>query len=332
MKYLPMIIQIARIIARPYNGQPGNLQRTHERRDYAIPIPEDNVLNSLLENNIDIHALGKIGDIFSGVSFTTSQKIKDNADGYKRSFDWLHSYSKGLFIANYNDFDTKYGHRRNIAGYADALAHANTFCKDFFPQLNQDDLCIITADHGCDPGFTGTDHTREFVPFVAFNSNYNTSQFLENRTTFADLGATIAYNFKTHCPTGTPVKECFDARFDILDTKRCGQPNTAEEILYLINGYVAGEIPEYQISAWLMAVCCQGLNETETIALTECMLNSGDRMNLSNINGYTCDKHSTGGVGDKLSLIIAPLAAACGVLRPCLPVEVLDILVEQLTN
>lgn len=156
---------VNRVIARPFIGAPGAFQRTANRRDYAIEPPRS-MLDTLIERGIDVHAVGKICDIYCGQGITSSVRVQDNRDAMEKTFDLLERVDRGFLFVNLNDFDSKYGHRRNVRGYGDALEALDALIPKLESLLRPGDEVIFTADHGCDPTAPGSDHTREFVPFV----------------------------------------------------------------------------------------------------------------------------------------------------------------------
>lgn len=186
--------KIARIIARPFIGKPGSFIRTPKRHDYALD-PPLNALDLLDRRGIETIAIGKISDIFNNKSIAVKIKTKDNIDGMMKLIDFAKGDFKGLLFANLNDFDMLYGHRRDREGYLKALEEFNYYLPILLKNLKKDDLLIITADHGNDPTFKGTDHTREYVPILMYNPLFKKGKKLEDRTTFADIGATILDNF-----------------------------------------------------------------------------------------------------------------------------------------
>lgn len=199
--------KVGRIIARPFIGQPGNFTRTANRHDYALNPPSKTTLDVLKENNFDVLAIGKISDIFNNCGITKSVKTKDNLDGILKIEEALKEDFTGLCFANLNDFDSKYGHRRNPIGYMNALLEVDNNIDNIKNNLNDDDLLIITADHGNDPTYQGSDHTRENTPVLIYNKNFKNPTRLPNLKTFADLGATIADNFNLSSFLGTSFLE-----------------------------------------------------------------------------------------------------------------------------
>ena len=156
---------VNRVIARPFVGVPGAFIRTPNRRDYAIE-PPPSVLDRLASSGIGVHAVGKICDIYCGHGITSSVRVTDNRDGMEKTFDLLNRVEHGFIFTNLNDFDSKYGHRRNVRGYAGALQELDALLPRLESLLRPEDQVIFTADHGCDPTAPGSDHTREYVPFI----------------------------------------------------------------------------------------------------------------------------------------------------------------------
>lgn len=187
--------KVGRIIARPFIYQNGEFIRTSNRHDYALDPPKKTVLDTLKENNIDVISIGKISDIFNSCGITRSIKTKDNIDGIKKIKDIIKEDFTGLCFANLNDFDSKYGHRRDPIGYMNALIEVDNNINDIKSSLSDEDLLIITADHGNDPTYIGTDHTREMTPVLIYNKNLKEPKRLDDLETFADLGAVILDNF-----------------------------------------------------------------------------------------------------------------------------------------
>ena len=186
---------VGRIIARPYIGTPGAFKRTPNRHDYAVSPPAPTVLNLLADKGLDSIGVGKIGDIFSMEGITASYPTKSNEDGIRRTIDLLGKPYHGLMFVNLVDFDSLYGHRRDPAGYAEALEFFDSFVPELIAQLGDDDLLVITADHGNDPIHPGTDHTREYVPLLAYSPSMRSGGAIGVRQSFADLAATVADNF-----------------------------------------------------------------------------------------------------------------------------------------
>ncbi len=187
--------KVGRIIARPFIGEPGNFTRTANRHDFALDPPSPTTLDSLKNNNFDVLAIGKISDIFNNCGITKATKTKDNTDGIAKIKEATKTDFTGLCFANLNDFDSKYGHRRDPIGYMKALKEVDDNIEEIKANLQDDDLLIITADHGNDPTYKGTDHTRENTPVIIFNKNFEFPKRLPNLETFASIGATIADNF-----------------------------------------------------------------------------------------------------------------------------------------
>lgn len=191
---------IGRIIARPYIGEPGNFTRTSNRHDYALKPFNKTVMNSLEDGGYDVIAIGKIDDIFDGEGVTKSIRTKNNMDGMDKLLEVIKSDFTGMSFLNLVDFDALYGHRRDPEGYGQALEAFDKRLDEVFEIIREDDLFIITADHGNDPTFPGTDHTREYVPVLAYSKQLKDSGRLPENDTFADIGATIADNFGVEMP------------------------------------------------------------------------------------------------------------------------------------
>lgn len=185
---------IGRIIARPYIGEPGNFTRTSNRHDYALNPFGETVLNFLEDAGKEVIAVGKINDIFNGQGITDAVRTKSNMDGVDKLLDVMDRDFEGLSFTNLVDFDALYGHRRNPEGYAKALEDFDARIPEIFTKLEEDDLLLITADHGNDPTHQGTDHTREYVPLLAYSKSFKGSGEI-SQGYFSDIHATIADNF-----------------------------------------------------------------------------------------------------------------------------------------
>ena len=160
---------VNRVIARPFTGTPGNYARTPNRRDYALP-PPPSVLDHLAAANIPVHAVGKICDIYCGHGIASSVRVIDNADAIEKALDIADATEHGFVFVNLNDFDSKFGHRRDVRGYGEALERLDAAIPAIRARIRPGDGLFFTADHGCDPTAPGTDHTREFVPFIEYGS------------------------------------------------------------------------------------------------------------------------------------------------------------------
>lgn len=191
---------IGRIIARPYVGEPGAFTRTSNRHDYALKPFGRTVMNELKENQFDVIALGKINDIYDGEGVTEAIRTKSNMDGMDKLIETVQREFKGLSFLNLVDFDALYGHRRDKNGYAEALKDFDERLPEFIKHLKDDDLVIITADHGNDPTAPGTDHTREYIPVLMFSPKIKDYHELSTDDTFSSIGATIADNFDVTLP------------------------------------------------------------------------------------------------------------------------------------
>ncbi|MFJ7973962.1 phosphopentomutase [Psychrobacillus sp. NPDC096389] len=186
---------VGRVIARPFIGQPGNFARTSNRHDYALKPFGRTAMNELQDAGLDVLAIGKIYDIFNGEGITATERTTDNMDGMDKFIATLDKDFTGISFLNLVDFDASFGHRRDPIGYGKALEEFDARLKEVLPKLTEEDLLIITADHGNDPTMPGTDHTREFVPLTVYSPKLKEIKELPLRTTFADIGATIAENF-----------------------------------------------------------------------------------------------------------------------------------------
>ncbi|KIL48124.1 phosphopentomutase [Jeotgalibacillus campisalis] len=191
---------VGRIIARPFLGQPGEFKRTTNRHDYALKPFERTVMNELKDQNLDVIAIGKISDIFNGEGVTESIRTTDNMDGMDKFIRTFDKEFTGLSFLNLVDFDALYGHRRDPEGYGKALEDFDKRLTEVFGKMTEDDLLILTADHGNDPVHEGTDHTREYVPLLVYTTRKEQGKELEICNTFADVGATIAENFNVKKP------------------------------------------------------------------------------------------------------------------------------------
>lgn len=184
---------VARIIARPYIGKgKGEFVRTSNRRDYSLNPFEKTVLDNIKEAGLDVIGVGKIEDIFNGQGITEAIHTKDNMDGVDQTINYINKENKGLIFTNLVDFDSKYGHRRNVKGYKEAIEQFDARIPEIIDALKEDDILIINADHGNDPTYKGTDHTREYIPVLIYGKNIKSGVNLGIRKSFADIGATVA--------------------------------------------------------------------------------------------------------------------------------------------
>lgn len=196
--------KVGRVIARPYTGKKkGEFRRTANRHDYALKPYGKTALDSLKEAGLDVISVGKIYDIFDGQGLTESNKSKSSVHGMEQTIEIAARDFTGLCFTNLVDFDALWGHRRDVAGYARELEKFDLLLGQFLNVLKEEDLLILTADHGNDPTYTGTDHTREQVPFLAYSPSMKQGKDLGVSDTFAVIGATIADNFGVPMPEGT---------------------------------------------------------------------------------------------------------------------------------
>jgi phosphopentomutase len=194
--------EVGRVIARPFIGLPGSFTRTANRHDYAVPPPKGMLLDLLAERGVAVHGVGKIFDVFLGRGIQDSEKTKNNGDGMAKTLDAVEATPRGLIFVNLVDFDQQYGHRNDVEGYAAALEQFDQWLPSLESALGEDDLAILTADHGCDPTVPGTDHTREFVPLLASGPRARAAD-LGIRATLSDIGQTVAANFGASLGHGT---------------------------------------------------------------------------------------------------------------------------------
>ncbi len=184
--------QVARVIARPFVGTPGNYQRTSNRRDYSIKPYDKTVLDFAKEAGLEVKAVGKIVDIYDGEGITEDVHTKDNMDGVDQTIKYLKESFEGILFTNLVDFDAKYGHRRDVAGYRKALEEVDARLPEIMSSMKASDLLIILADHGNDPAYIGSDHTREYIPILIYGEQVKAGANIGTRKTFADVAATVS--------------------------------------------------------------------------------------------------------------------------------------------
>ena len=194
--------EVGRVIARPFEGSAGSFTRTANRKDYAVPPPRGKLLDVLDDRGIPIYSVGKIFDVFLGRGIRDYVKTKNNADGMARTLEAMQSSDARLIFVNLVDFDQQYGHRNDVEGYAAALEQFDNWLPQLFAQEREDDLTILTADHGCDPTTPSTDHSREYVPLLVSGPRVKHGVNLGLRATLSDIGQTVAENFGTRIAKG----------------------------------------------------------------------------------------------------------------------------------
>ncbi|HVF28082.1 MAG TPA: phosphopentomutase [Pyrinomonadaceae bacterium] len=199
--------EVGRVIARPFEGEPGGFSRTGNRHDYAVPPPRENLLIALAGAGLDVVAVGKIASIYDAAGVTEDLPAKNNEQSIEQTIHALRQDTRGLIFSNLVDFDMLYGHRRDAEGYARALEDFDAALPDIEAALKDSDLLIITADHGNDPTFRGTDHTREYVPLLAYGKRARAGINLGTRDSLADVGQTIAENFGLKLSAGQSFLE-----------------------------------------------------------------------------------------------------------------------------
>lgn len=203
--------RVGRVIARPYVGKKkGEFKRTSNRHDYALKPTGKTALNALKDAGYDVIGVGKINDIFCGEGITETHHSDSSVHGMEQTIDICRKDFHGLCFVNLVDFDAQWGHRRDVEGYGQEIEKFDKNLGVLLKEIHEDDLLILTADHGNDPSYKGTDHTREYVPFVAYSKSMERGQALENEDTFAVIGASIADNFGVAMPEGTIGKSILE--------------------------------------------------------------------------------------------------------------------------
>lgn len=191
---------VGRVIARPFVGEPGNFTRTSNRHDYALKPFERTTMSEMKDAGYDVIAVGKISDIFNGEGVTEAIRTKNNMDGMDKYAEVVRKDFTGMSFLNLVDFDANFGHRRDPQGYGEALEQFDARLPEILQALGEDDVLMITADHGNDPTFSGTDHTREYVPLLVYSPRFTQVAEMPLNETFADIAATIADNFEIKAP------------------------------------------------------------------------------------------------------------------------------------
>ncbi|MDE5779921.1 MAG: phosphopentomutase [Lachnospiraceae bacterium] len=183
---------VARVIARPFAGEDGSFYRTSNRRDFSLKPGENNLLVKMKEKGMEVIAVGKIEDIFAGSGITEAVHTKDNMDGVDKTLEYMKKKEGGLIFTNLVEFDSTWGHRRDYKGYGKGLEDFDMRLEEIISSMKRDDLLIINADHGCDPTFKGTDHTREYIPVLMYGKSIKSGVDIGTGSSFADIGQTIA--------------------------------------------------------------------------------------------------------------------------------------------
>jgi phosphopentomutase len=194
--------EVGRVIARPFEGPVGAFKRTTNRKDYAVPPPKGMLLDQLQSAGVPVYSVGKIIDIFLGRGIKEYQKTKSNADGMAKTLEAMDHQTNGLIFVNLVDFDSLYGHRNDVEGYATALEEADAWLPNLLAKAGDSDLIVLTADHGCDPTTASTDHSREYVPLLVYGAQAKAGVDLGIRKSLADIGQTVAANFGTSIAAG----------------------------------------------------------------------------------------------------------------------------------
>ena len=199
-------VGVGRVIARPFTGEPGNFTRTSRRHDYSLLPPEDTMLDQLKAAGYAVIGVGKINDIFAGKGITEFVRTSGNAEGIARTLEYLDRDFEGLCFVNLVDFDMLYGHRNDVEGYARALTYFDRHLSQILKKLRPEDVLMITADHGCDPGTPSTDHSREYTPLIVYGDPVPSGQNWGTRSSFADIGASVLAYFGVEPKiSGTPL-------------------------------------------------------------------------------------------------------------------------------
>ena len=199
-------MEVGRVISRPFVGEPGNFTRTSNRHDFAIEPPKKILLEYVQEKGLNVLAVGKIRDIYASHGVTDYSLTKGNMDGVDKTLEFMHQDKPGLIMTNLVDFDMLYGHRNDVEGYAEALEAFDARLPEILAAMGEEDLLIITADHGCDPTTASTDHSREYVPLLVYGAKLAKGVNLGIRNSFADLGATVTEYLQTEA---LPVGQSF---------------------------------------------------------------------------------------------------------------------------
>lgn len=194
--------EVGRVIARPFTGEPGHFERTSNRKDYAVPPPRGMLLDQLSARKVPVQSVGKIFDVFLGRGIDEYDKTKSNADGMAKTLSAMEYTTQGLIFVNLVDFDQLFGHRNDVEGYAKALEEFDAWLPELESHMEEGDLLILTADHGCDPTTPSTDHSREYVPLLCSGPKVKPVD-LGTRSTLSDIGATLAANFGVRIGKGT---------------------------------------------------------------------------------------------------------------------------------
>ncbi len=192
--------EVGRVIARPFQGEPGHYVRTPNRKDFAVPPPEGMLLDQLCRRGVRVCSVGKIADVFLNRGIAEAIKTKDNADGMQKTIEVMRKQPQGLIFVNLVDFDQQFGHRNDVAGYARALEAVDAWIPSL--PLNHRDLVMLCADHGCDPTTPSTDHTREYTPLLVYGPGVKGGKNLGTRATLADMGQTVAENYGARIQAG----------------------------------------------------------------------------------------------------------------------------------
>ena len=308
---------VGRVIARPFAGSPGSYERTPNRHDFSLEPRRPNYLSLIRDAGNQVHAVGKISDIYAGCDIDESFPTKSNVDGINKTVELLQTIDGGLVFTNLVETDMLWGHRNDPVNFHRCLQDFDRRLEDILEALRPGDLLIITSDHGCDPTTPSTDHSREHALLLAYAAGRNAQGAVHAgrvRRRRRDRERVARRQGAWPRDPGHADPPAVIHPAELIERKRNGEELPSEEISELILGYARGEIPDYQLAAFCMAVYFRGMTPAETYALTDAMIRSGRTLDLGTALGRkVVDKHSTGGVGDKTTIAVGPIVAACGV-------------------
>ena len=298
------------MIARPFIGEPGNYTRTPNRHDFSLVAGKPNYLTLLRDNGVKVHGVGKIGDIFANQDIDESQSTKSNIDGIQVTEKLLQELDEGFIFVNLVETDMPWGHRNDPVNFHRCLQDFDRRLPDLLEALRPGDLLIVTSDHGCDP--TTLSRIIPRVRDAACVRRRPQRVGADPRGASSPMSARPERMAQRKVAgrgiPGQPIITRLTPIPELIARKRDGGELTAGEI----NELILGDVPDYQLAAFCMAVFFGGMSSRETFAFTDAMVRSGERIDGEAL-ARVVDKHSTGGVGDKATLAVGPIVAACGV-------------------